>query len=83
MARRQQQNVAASILGNEMEPIFDISNINNLAFIPWFFSGTVPKISATPDATFSGANLHVNRLRARTERTQEVRAARSRPRAGR
>jgi hypothetical protein len=61
---------------------FAVNNINHLASIPKVYldgSG----IGATPRATFSVANLHVNHPRARTEPTQEVRAVISADRAGR
>jgi hypothetical protein len=48
--------------GGPMWRTFAINNINHLAFIPKVYlegSG----IRATPRATFSVANLHVNRLR--------------------
>ena len=67
-------------LENTMERTRAANDINHLASIPKVYpdgSG----IRATPDATFSVANLHVNRLPLRTERTQKVRAAGSGHRA--
>jgi hypothetical protein len=75
-ARRQQQNVAASILGNALESTPATNNINHLAFSQSFIP-IDPQFAPQPHAKVSVANLHVNHLHFSNGETQKVRADQS------